>query len=190
MRSAIFALGLAVTAVPFAVSAAPVSHTIDGSHSYAHFEIDHLGFSTLRGRFNTTKGTIAIDEANKTGSVNVTIDAESIDTGFGRRDDHLRNPDFFNTAEFPDITYKSTKVTLKGDGTATVEGSLTMLGVSKPVTLNVDRIRCGANPMSQKQTCGFDATAQIKRSDFGISYALPAVGDDVKILLNVEAVRD
>lgn len=190
MRSVIFTLALALTAVPFAASSAPVSYTVDAQHTYPYFEISHLGFSTIRGRFNSTEGRITLDEANKTGSVDITIDAESIDTAHEKRDDHLRSPDFLNAAEFPEITYKSTKVTIKDGNTATVEGNLTIMGVSKPVTLNVHRFHCGANPMNKRELCGFDATAQIKRSDFGITYALPGVGDDMKILLNMEAYKD
>ena len=191
MRSAIFTVALALTTVPFAASSAPVSYTVDAEHSYPYFEISHLGFSTLRGRFNTMEGRITLDEANKTGSVDITIDAESVDSAHEKRDDHLRSPDFLNSAEFPEITYKSTKVTIKDGNTATVEGNLTIMGVSKPVTLDVHRFHCGAHPFPpNRQLCGFDATAQIKRSDFGMTYALPGVGDDMKILLNVEAYRD
>lgn len=190
MRSVVFTAAAAlVAAAPFAAGAAPVSYTIDGAHSYPYFEINHLGFSTMRGRFNETEGKITLDTAAKTGSVEVTIDAESIDTGHDKRDDHLRSPDFLNAGEFPEITYKSTKVTL-GDGTAKIEGNLTINGVTKPVALDVTRFNCGPNPMSKKETCGFDAVATIKRSDFGVSYAVPAVADDMKLLISVEAIRD
>lgn len=191
MRSVMLtaAAAVIVVATPFAASAAPVSYTVDGAHSYPYFEINHLGFSTMRGRFNSTAGKITLDTAAKTGSVDIRIDAESIDTGFAKRDDHLRSPDFLNAGEFPELTYKSTKVTL-GDGTAKVEGNLTINGVTKPVALDVTRFHCGPNPMSKQETCGFDAITTIKRSDFGITYAVPAVADEMKILLGVEAVRD
>jgi len=106
-----------------------------------------------------------------------------------KRDDHLRSPDFFNAIEFPQITFKSTKVTFQGEG-ATVVGDLTIKGVTKSVTLAVDSINCGVHPFSKKQVCGFNATTQIKRSDFGVKYALPAVGDDVSLTLEVEATKD
>lgn len=190
IRSMTLALGLAAM-LPFAAaSAAPASYTVDPEHSYPYFEIDHLGFSTIRGRFNAMEGNITMDAENGTGSVEITIDAESIDTAHEKRDDHLRSPDFLNAMEFPDITYRSTSVTIHDDDTATVEGDLTIMGTSKPVTLDVQRIRCGANPMNQQEMCGFDAVADIKRSDFGITYALPGVGDDMRILINVEAYKD
>jgi polyisoprenoid-binding protein YceI len=164
------------------------TYSIDPAHTYPNFTINHLGFSTLHGRFGKTSGTITMDQAKGTGSVDIVIDTASIDTGFAKRDDHLRSPDFFNAAEFPEITFKSTKVAFSGKG-ATVTGDLTMKGVTKSVTLNVDSINCGVHPFNKKQVCGFNATGQVKRSDFGIKYALPAVGDEVNLTLEVEAVK-
>lgn len=165
-------------------------YTIDPAHTYPHFAISHLGFSTMHGRFDKSEGALTIDWAKKSGSVNIKIDAASVSTGFAKRDDHLRSPDFLNAAEFPAITYKSTKVVINDNKTATVEGELTMVGVTKPVTLNVTRINCGDHPMKKgTYVCGFDATGKIKRSDFGINYALPAVGDEMMLSFEVEAER-
>lgn len=183
-------LSLALIGLPFTASAAGASYTIDPEHTYPYFSIDHLGFSTMQGRFNKTTGKLTVDLAGKTGSVDIRIDANSIDTAHEKRDDHLRSPDFINSVEFPDITYKSSKVTINADNTATVEGRLTIMGTSRPVTLNVTRIKCGANPMSNREMCGFDAHATIKRSDFGVTYALPAIGDEMRIELAVEAYKD
>lgn len=167
------------------------SYTIDPFHTYPNFEINHLGFSTMHGRFGKTEGKLTIDWANNTGTVDIVIDAASIDTGMKKRDDHLRSPDFLNAAEFPEITYKSTKVKINDDKTARVDGNLTIMGVTRPVTLEVESINCGEHPM-QKGThvCGFDAEGEIKRSDFGITYALPAVGDEMELKIQVEATRD
>ena len=181
---------LAVTALPASAMAAAGTYTVDPTHTFPHFEINHLGFSTMHGRFNATEGKLTVDLAGKTGSVDIKIDANSIDTGFKKRDDHLRSPDFLNAAEYPTITYKSSKVVINGDSSATVDGTLTLMGVSKPVTLAVDHIQCGADPMNKKEKCGFNATATIKRSDFGVNYALPAVGDEMKITIEVEALKD
>jgi polyisoprenoid-binding protein YceI len=166
------------------------TYNIDPAHTYPHFAISHLGFSTTLGRFNSTKGKIEIDLDKKTGAVEVVIDAASVDTGFAKRDEHLRSPDFLNANEFPDIKYKSTKVTFTGDATATVEGELTMMGVTKPVTLNVTQFKCGEHPMNKKQVCGFDANAAIKRSDYGIKFGLPAIGDDMKLTFQIESVKE
>jgi polyisoprenoid-binding protein YceI len=184
-------------ALPVSVMAAD-SYTIDPLHTFPNFTINHLGFSTIHGRFGKTTGKLTVDEAKRTGTVEVVIDAASVDTGYIKRDDHLRSPDFLNAAEFPEITYKSTKVTIdgdpsKGDPTATVEGNLTISGVTKPVTLHVTRMHCGINPMDPKKQqyrCGFDAEAKIKRSDFGVKFAVPAIGDEMNLQLDAEAVRD
>jgi polyisoprenoid-binding protein YceI len=190
MRKALIMLVL--SGIPLIAIAAPETYNIDPNHTYPNFTINHLGFSTMHGRFGKTAGQITIDQGKKTGSVDVVIDAASVDTGFQKRDDHLRSPDFLNAVEYPDITYKSTKVTLHDGGGATVEGNLTMVGVSNPVTLKVMSINCGIHPMDptkKKYVCGFDATATIKRSDFGVKFALPAIGDEMEITLEVEAER-
>ncbi len=171
-------------------TAAPTYYTIDPTHTYPHFAIDHLGFSTLYGRFDQTSGRMMIDWERKTGFVEVKIAAVSVNTGYGKRDDHLRSPDFLNVMEFPDIHYESTNVRFTSDTTAVVEGKLTLLGVTRPVTLQVERIHCGVNPINKKDTCGFDATGEIKRSDFGSRYGLPKIGDTMKLWFQVEAIKD
>ena len=170
--------------------AAPEYYVIDRSHTFPHFAIDHLGLSTLYGRFDQTTGKIIIDRENNNGFIDVQIAAVSITTGHQKRDDHLRSPDFLNVMEFPKITYASRNVTFIGSDKAKVEGDLTMLGVTKPVSLDVHRIRCGNNPMSKKYTCGFEATANIKRSDFGNTYGFPGIGDNMKLWFEVEAIRE
>lgn len=179
---------IALILAPIAAQAAD-QYTIDPEHTYPNFTISHLGFSTMHGRFNSSKGKLTLDKTANTGSVDITIDANSIDTGFAKRDKHLKSPDFLNTKEFPTITFKSTKVTLQGDK-ASVEGNLTIMKTTKPVTLEVTKISCGVHPFNKKQVCGFDATGHIKRSDFGVNYGLPAIGDDMHLSLNVEAIKD
>ncbi len=183
---------IASLCLPLTAFAAKEHYTIDPYHTFPNFTISHLGFSTMHGRFGQTKGTIVMDRDNKTGSVEVVIDASSIDTGYKKRDDDLRAPDFLNVVEFPEITYKSTKVTLNDDASAgTVDGNLTIKGVTNPVTLKIDHIHCGPNPFRKTQyRCGFNATAHIKRSDFNVKYGLPLIGDDMDLAFEVEAVRD
>lgn len=178
-----------LASLPLAAHAAD-SYTIDPPHTYAHFSVSHLGFSTMQGRFDRSSGKVTLDRAAKNGSVSIEIETASISTGFAKRDDHLRSPDFFNAAEFPRITYKSNTIKFNGDTPASVEGSLTMSGVTKPVTLTIDAFKCGPNPMNKKEACGANASAQIKRSDFGIKYGLPGVGDDIKLMFEVEAYKD
>lgn len=189
MHKSVFAALALSVALPLSALAAD-SYTIDPAHTYPHFSISHLGFSTMQGRFDKTSGSVTLDRAAKTGSVEIAIEAASLSTGFAKRDEHLRGPDFFNAAEFPAISYKSTAVHFKGDAPASVDGNLTILGVSKPVTLKIDAFNCGTNPMSKKDTCGAAASAQIKRSDFGVKYGLPAVGDDVKLVFEIEAIKN
>jgi len=185
MRTLITAI--AFLALPF--SAFGASYTIDPAHTYPYFKISHLGFSTMMGRFNKTEGKMTFDEAKGTGSVEISIDAASVDTAFEKRNEHLRSPDFLNAAEFPTITYKSTKANIK-DGKGSVEGNLTIMGTTKPVTLEVTAMKCGVHPFSKKELCGFDATATIKRSDFGVKYGLPAIGDEMQLMFEVEAYKN
>lgn len=189
MRASIHTLLAICVAMPLSAMAAD-SYSIDPAHTYPHFSIKHLGFSTMHGRFDKTSGSVSLDVAAKTGSVDLTIETASLNTGFAKRDDHLRSPDFFNAAEFPSITYKSSKLHFQGDTPTRVDGNLTISGISKPVTFTIDAFHCGANPMSKKATCGADASAQIKRSDFGVKYALPAVGDEVTLRLEIEAIKN
>lgn len=186
MLKSILALGLALPLTAFAAD----NYTIDPPHTFPHFSINHLGFSTMQGRFDDTSGKITLDRAAKSGSVEIAIKTASISTGFAKRDEHLKSPDFFNAAEFPTVTYKSTAVHFKGDTPSSVDGNLTISGVTKPVTLNIDAFNCGTNPMSKKDECGAAASAQIKRSDFGVKYGLPAVGDDVKLVFEIEAIKN
>lgn len=185
MRKAV--LIVAMSALPLSMAVAD-SYTIDPQHTFPNFSISHLGFSTMHGRFDETSGKLDFDPAKKTGSVEITINAKSVNTGYEKRDNHLRSPDFLNTAEHPTITFKSTKASF-ASSTGKVEGMLTMAGATKPVTLNVTSFKCGVHPMSKKNVCGFDAETTIKRSEFGVNYGIPGIGDDMKLVFEVEAVK-
>lgn len=176
----------ALSVASFAAQAAD-TYVIDPTHTFPTFEINHLGFSTFRGRFDKTEGIITLDLAKKTGSVEVTIDANSVSTGVAKLDAHLKNEDFFNTAKYPTITFKSTKFKFDGNELDEVEGLLTMHGVTKPVTLDVDAFVCKAHPMTQTPACGANLEAKIKRSEWGISTYSPNVGEEVKLKIEVEA---
>jgi polyisoprenoid-binding protein YceI len=189
MRNSVFAV-LAISTVFSPVALAADSYTVDPLHTFPRFRINHLGFSTMQGRFDKTAGKITLDRAAKTGTVELAIDTASVDTGFIKRDDHLKSPDFFNAAEFPTITYKSTSIHFNGDTPSSVEGNLTIAGVTRPVTFTIDAFNCGANPMNKKNECGADASAEIKRSDFGVKYGTPVIGDEVKLILEIEAIKD
>lgn len=171
-------------------SATTEYYTIDRNHTFPHFAIDHMGFSTLYGRFDLTTGKIIMDRENNNGYVDIKIAAVSVTTGHHKRDEHLRSPDFLNVTEYPNIIYQSRNIKFLGNDKAKVEGDLTMLGVTKSVPLDVQKIRCGKNPMNKKHTCGFEATAAIKRSDFGSTYGRPNIGDNMKLWFEVEAIRE
>lgn len=166
------------------------SYTIDSRHTFPSFEVDHLGFSIQRGRFNESSGKVVLDSANGRGSIDVVVKMASIDTGLAELEEHLRGKDFFDVAKFPSMTFKSDKLRFAGEKLIGADGTLTLHGVSKPVSLKVDHYHCGLNPIKLQHTCGANAVATIKRSDFGVDKYVPMVGDDVKIAIQVEATRD
>lgn len=186
MKKIVLALTLSTLSTGAVMAA---NYDIDPAHTYPHFAISHLGFSTMQGRFEKTSGTLTLDKAKKTASVNITIDAASISTAHKKRDDHLRSPDFLNVKEHPNITFKSTRVSFSGDMPSKVEGKLTIMGTTKDVTLNVIHAKCGKHPFNKKDVCGFDAETSIKRSDYGVKYGLPAIGDEMKLTLELEAIK-
>jgi polyisoprenoid-binding protein YceI len=193
-------VGFFAAVLPLAAAAQTESYTIDPYHTVPYFEVDHLGFATMRGRFDRATGKLTIDHAAKTGSIDITIPTATVNTGDTdrgsrprTRDEHLKNADFFNVSEFPSITYKSTKVVFKGDSPATVEGNLTLLGVTKPMTLTVERWKCGPDIRTQgkRYQCGGNATGAFKRSEFGMKYGLPAaIGDEVKLWMSFYGFKD
>ena len=192
--------GFFAAALPLAAAAQTESYTIDPYHTVPYFEVDHLGFATMRGRFDRATGKLTIDHAAKTGSIDITIPTATVNTGDTdrgsrprTRDEHLRNADFFNVQEFPNMTFKSTRVVFKGDDPVSIEGNLTMLGVTKPVTLNLDRWKCGPDIRTQgkRYQCGGNATGAFKRSEFGMKYGLPAaIGDEVKLWMSFYGFKD
>lgn len=187
----------ALFALPLAAVAAPESYTMDPYHTFAHFEIDHNGLSYMRGLFTKNSGKFVIDRAAKTGSVELAVETTSISTGDNdkgsrprARDEHLRTADFFNVAEFPRMTFKSSGVKFAGDNPSEIAGNLTLLGVTKPVSMKVERFVCKDNPINKRPMCGGNATGTLKRSEFGMKYGLPNLGDDLKLFFSFEAYKD
>ena len=165
-------------------------YKLDPAHTFVYFAVNHAALATAYGRFNKVEGTLSMDREQGTGSLEVVIDADSIDTNHEKRDNHMRSPDFLNAVEFPEITFKSTEVSFEGEDKATVTGDLTILGVTKPVTLDVSDIVCGTHIIYNYEACGFAASTTLKRSDFGMTYGLPdAVGDELRLFLSTEAVK-
>ena len=166
------------------------SYTIESSHTFPSFAVSHLGFSTQRGRFNKTTGKITLDRAAKSGSLDITIDAASIDTGFEKLEKHLRSADFFDVEKYPTIVYKSEKIVFKDDVPVQAEGQITLHGETKPLTLNISNFKCAEHPMLKKQACGAEVAGQLNRSDFGMKYLIPFVGDEVRLSIQVEAIQE
>lgn len=169
--------------------AAPETYVIEPSHTLPRFEYSHFGYSLQLSRFDTTSGKITIDRAAKTGSVDVTIDTKSVNTGSTVFNGHIQAEDFFDTAKYPTITYKSNKLKFDGDKVVSVEGDLTIKGITKPVTLTVTSFLCMPHPMVKKDACGATATAKVKRSDFNMGKHAPYVGDEVTLTIPVESIK-
>lgn len=182
---ALFALAL--TSVT-ASHAAPTTYQVDGSHTFPRFSYSHFGLSTQLSSFKNTSGTIIFDSTAKTGSVDITIDMNSVNTGVADFDGHLRGEDFFDTAKYPTATFKSTRVLFDGDKPARVEGLLTIKGITKPATLTVTSFLAMEHPMAKKPAIGANAYTEIKRSDFNAGKYAPYVGDEVRIDIALEAI--
>ena len=164
-------------------------YTVDPGRSNVHFGIGHFWFTT-HGRFDKISGKITLDMAAKKGAVDISIEAASINTGIGLRDKNLRSPNFFDVAKFPNVIYQSSALIFTGDTPVSIQGNLTLLGVSKPVTLTVTAFKCGLQPANQKEVCNAAASTRIKRSDFGMVYAIPLVGDEIELAFEVKATKD
>lgn len=182
-----FAVAASLSSV--AISA-PETYVIDEKHTMPRFEYSHFGYSTQTSRFDNTSGKITLDRAAKTGSVEVTIDAKSVNTGSTLFNEHIQAADFFDTVMFPTITYKSRSLKFDGDKLVAVDGELTVKGVTKPVTLTVTSFHCMPHPMLKKDACGANATAKIKRSEFNAGKHAPYVSDEVTLVIPVEAVKE
>lgn len=169
--------------------AAPETYSIDPNHSMPRFSYSHFGYSIQLSRFDKISGSITLDRAKKKGSVDVTIDAKSVNTGSELFNGHLQGADFFDTEMFPTITFKSSKMKFKGDKVVSVQGDLTVKGITKPVTLKLQSFLCMPHPMMKKEACGTTAITKIKRSDFNMGKHVPYVGDEVTLTLPVEAIK-
>jgi polyisoprenoid-binding protein YceI len=167
------------------------TYTLDPVHSQPAFETRHLGMSNQLGSFTKSSAKVTLDRAAKKGTIDVTIDAASIRTfDANRLDPIVKGEKYFNVEKFPTITFKSSNVKFDGERVVEVEGDLTLLGVTRPVTLKVANFTCGQHPFNKKPMCGAEATATIKRSDFGMTAGLPyAPGDEVKLVIPIEAYQ-
>ena len=173
--------------------AEPAEFVLDPTHTYITFFVSHLGFSDLAGMFLTSEGSFTYDEeAKELTSAKITVDTDSVFTNHDERDKHLKSADFLNTGEFPEMTFVATKAEKSSDTEGTITGDLTLLGVTKPITLDATLNKAGAYPFGDGHyAIGIDATATIKRSEFGMSYGVDGgiVGDEIKLVLGFEGIR-
>ena len=180
-------IGVMVLAAP-AFSAD--TYTMDPEYTIPVFEVEHLGFTTQRGRFDKTDGKVVLDFAAKTGSVKFTVHTNSLDMGSRAWTIHVSSEGLFNIEKYPTMSFASDKLIFDGDKVVAAEGQFTLLGVTKPLRVTVNRFGCGTHPLNKKFMCAGDIAASIKRSDFGMTKYIPTVSDEIKINVPVEAYRD
>jgi polyisoprenoid-binding protein YceI len=187
MLSATFALaGLLFAA---GASAEAVTYSVDPTHTFVTFEASHFNTSTLRGRFDKKAGSVMIDKAAKKGEAEITIELASLSTGVAPLDKHLMSKDFFNAEQNKTAVFKSKEITFDGDKVSGLSGTLSMNGKDNPVMLKAARFNCYENPMLKREVCGGDFETTIQRSQWGIVYGLPGIPDSIRLLIQIEAIR-
>ena len=179
-----------IVAVLFATGAcasfaASETYVIDPAHTYPSIEFSHMGISVWRGKFDKTTGTIVIDRAAKTGSVDIHVDPASINFGLADMDDKARSEDFFNVAKYPAATYKGT-LKFEGDVPKSIVGQITLLGVTKPLTLTINSTKCIPHPMTGKELCGADAQGEVNWSQFGMKWSKFGEGEAGRLVMHIQ----
>ena len=164
--------------------------TLDPTHTFPSFEIRHQGVSVMRGKFNRTGGQVVLDPDGGDSLIDVTVDATSVDTGMEDLNQKLRGIAFFNTATYPEIHFTAHHVEYSDGKPVTAEGNLTMLGQTRPMTLEIRDFACTLQFLTRRPLCGADVHAQLRRSDFGMNFGIPLIGDEVKLAIEVEGFRE
>ena len=181
--------GLALASLAAAAVAAPVTYEVDSAHTFPAFEADHMGGVSLwRGKINSTSGTVVLDKAAQTGTVELSMDLTTIDVGHQGLNDHLQTEDFFNTAQYPTATFSGELKNFVDGAPTVLEGQLTMHGQTHPVTLNITQFLCKQHPMRGREVCGADATGTFDRSQWGIGYGAPLFDMGVTLRVGIEAL--
>lgn len=189
MMRKLLATVLLSAAVVTPAFAAPATYGVEPNHTFPRFSYTHLGFTTQLSRFDKTTGTVVYDKEGRAGSVDIMIDTRSVSTGSALFNQHIQAEDFLDTAKYPNVTFKSTKVNFDGDKPVSIEGDLTMKGITKRVTLTVTRFLAAPHPIQKKDTIGADAYTIVKRTDFNMGKYAPAVSDEVRIDIAIEAMK-
>ena len=184
------AMGALIASASFGALAAETTYQLDPAHTSPSFEADHFGgVSIWRGKFTKSSGTVTVDREAKKGTLEATIDMTSVDIGNDKLNEELKSPQFFDTEKFPTATYKGTSIKFDGDKPVAVDGELTLHGVTKPVQLKINKFTCIQHPMLKREVCGADASGTFNRTDFGINYAVPPFAPEVKLAIQVEAIK-
>jgi polyisoprenoid-binding protein YceI len=181
--------GLGLATMSSAALAQSATYQIDPTHTSIIWEAKHFGTSTSRGRFDKKSGMITLDKAGKSGKADITIDMTSINTGVGPFDNHLKSPDFFAAEKFPEAKFSGTEFKFNGDKLSEVVGTLTLRGITQPATLKATGFGCYDHPMLKREVCGGDFETTIARSQFDVKYGLPGIPDNIRLLIQVEAVK-
>ena len=187
MRTSLTLLAAAAT---LSTGAFAADYAIDPTHTFATFEIGHFGASVNRGRFDKKEGKISFDKAAKTGSVDISFDVASVNTGTPNFDKHLQSPDILDAAKHPKARFVSTKFQFSGDKVSAVDGNLTLLGKTQPVTLKANQFACYESPMLKREVCGGDFETTIDRTAFGVNYGVDwGFPKNVRLVIQVEGVK-
>lgn len=190
MRISFIALAAAATLATGIAQAETASYSIDPTHTFVTFEIGHFGAAVNRGRFDKKEGSVQFDRAGKTGKVEISFDATSINTGTPAFDKHLQSADLFNAAQHPKISFVSDKFVFNGDKVSEVTGQLTLLGKTGPVTFKANQFNCYQSPMLKREVCGGDFEAVIDRSQWGMNYGVDwGFAKNVRLVAQIEAVK-
>ena len=187
MNKTLLAAALATAAL--GAQAQSATYAIDPTHTFVTFEVSHFGTSMNRGRFDRKTGSVTLDKAAKTGSVDISFETASVNTGTAPFDRHLQSKDFFNSAEHPTARFVADRFTFTGDKVSEVAGQLTLLGKTQAVTLKAQRFNCFDHPMLKREVCGGDFETTIQRSQWGMTYGVPGIPDAVRLVIQVEAIK-
>ena len=190
-----FRLPLTLPVLAFGIvtstAAAQETFVIDPTHTTPMFEVTHLGMSQQRGFFTNASGKITLDRAARRGSIDIAIGTGSVVTASRVLTDVLKREDYFNAEKFPVMSFVSRDLVFDGDVPVVANGELTLLGVTRPVALKITGFKCGTHPYNRRAMCGAEASATIKRSEFGMTAGIPvAASDEVRIVIPVEAIRE
>jgi polyisoprenoid-binding protein YceI len=182
-----FALSVAAAA---SACAQPAAYRFDPSHSFVHFEVMHFGTSTLRGRFGPLEGFATLDRSAGRGEVSLRVPTRIVSTGLAVLDSRLRQADLLASDEHPQAFFVAERFVFDGQTLRALRGEFTLRGTSRPLSLRALRFSCGMHPVLGREWCGGDFEAELQRSDYGITFGLPLVADRVRLLIQVEAIRD